>query len=1002
MNKYIENKRIVYKHGREKFIFIIFFIFSPLFVFAQNDNGYEKQIADSLTVIANFYSDVGKISGVKIQINDKNKLFTVVAPAKLSYIPLREQNVARIYNAIGKIISSKYNNYKIQCTADGQPIENLIPNYFRQKYPQDLSRKFAISNNSFPLIKNISKPYEIANGLQDRYLAIWHSHGLYYNQQSAHWEWQRARLNQTVEDIFTLSYTLNFLVPMLENAGATVFLPRERDSQAAEIVVDNDNKNSSSKYKSHRRWQQSQAGEGFANPKNEYFFAENPFASGTYMYATTVTDEDDAATAEWLPDFEKAGRYAVYISYKSLKNSTLDAHYTVFHAGGKTEFKINQTMGGGTWIYLGTFDFEQNNDNQRVVLSSLSSVKGKIVTADAVRFGGGQGNIARKPTMDSLNIFQPIISGKPRWAEGARYFLQWAGVPDSIYSRTKNENDYTDDFTSHGFWVNYLAGGSQVLPQKTGLNIPIDLALALHSDAGMTANDSIIGTLGIFSVPNTQKSVYYQNGVSRWAGRDLADIIQNQVVSDIRRQIAPEWTCRNLWNKSYSESREAEVPSLLLELLSHQNFADMRYGLDPRFQFIASRAIYKGILRYFSNIYGSDFIVQPLPVSSVSCSFIDDKTLQIHWQPTLDSIEPIAAPENFIIYKKIDGGGFDNGILVDTNVFILNNLEKNKIYSFKIAAVNGGGESFPSEIISACQSSHSKGNVLIINAFDRICAPVSFSYNDYAGFLADEDAGVPYLFSLNFTGRQFNFDRRSEFIDNDSPGFGASFADCEAQIIAGNTFDFPFRHGKSIAQAGFSFVSCSKNAVLNGEISLSDYKIVDIILGKQKKTYIGNGRKPAEFETFSPDFQNIIKNYLQNGGNLLVSGAYIGSDLVKNENQTDKNFLENILKCKFVSEKSSLSGKVKIVQSPVRQFINNEFEFYNSPNEECYFVESPDAIAPAAGGYTIARYADGNMSAAVAFENSNDKICVFAFPLETIKSENARNTLFKQILEFLK
>ena len=34
--------------------------------------------------------------------------------------------------------------------------------------------------------------------------------------------------------------TLQMLVPMLENAGAGVFLPRERDWQVHEVIVDND------------------------------------------------------------------------------------------------------------------------------------------------------------------------------------------------------------------------------------------------------------------------------------------------------------------------------------------------------------------------------------------------------------------------------------------------------------------------------------------------------------------------------------------------------------------------------------------------------------------------------------------------------------------------------------------------------------------------------------------------------------------------------------------
>ena len=50
---------------------------------------------------------------------------------------------------------------------------------------------------------------------------------------------------------------------------------------------------------------------------------------------------------------------------------------------------------------------------------------------------------------------------------------------------------------------------------------------------------------------------------------------------------------------------------MLLELLSHQNFADMRYGLDPSFRFDVSRAVYKGVLRYLASQYATDYVVQP-------------------------------------------------------------------------------------------------------------------------------------------------------------------------------------------------------------------------------------------------------------------------------------------------------------------------------------------------------------------------------------------------------
>ena len=51
---------------------------------------------------------------------------------------------------------------------------------------------------------------------------------------------------------------------------------------------------------------------------------------------------------------------------------------------------------------------------------------------------------------------------------------------------------------SRAHWVNALMGGSERLPDSAGLRIPVDVALAFHSDAGVRDGDGIIGTLGIF------------------------------------------------------------------------------------------------------------------------------------------------------------------------------------------------------------------------------------------------------------------------------------------------------------------------------------------------------------------------------------------------------------------------------------------------------------------------------------------------------------------------
>ena len=68
-----------------------------------------------------------------------------------------------------------------------------------------------------------------------------------------------------------------------------------------------------------------------------------------------------------------------------------------------------------------------------------------------------------------------------------------------------------------------------------------------------------------------------------------------------------------MFDRNYSETREPQVPAMILEMLSHQNFRDMALGHDPAFKFNLARAIYKGVLKYTSYQHEEDYVVQPLP-----------------------------------------------------------------------------------------------------------------------------------------------------------------------------------------------------------------------------------------------------------------------------------------------------------------------------------------------------------------------------------------------------
>ncbi len=976
---------------RRKFVFIVLFFLS-LSVFSQSAD-LKTRLTEWVQSYENAYLDLGNARVRRIEVNSRAKRVTIHTNFLVSTLPFRPEIVAEMKRAMRSIVSEQYPNYQVVICSNKKEIDELVPNAYR-KTP-DKSR-LSPTHHSEEFIVPLSQPYAVEKGLRNRNIALWHGHGWFYDQKTARWRWQRARYFEMVEDKFSASYVLQYLLPMLENAGANVFLPRERDVQSHEVVVDNDNDNVNfgSLYcetGDQKLFESSADTVGFGHRKNIYHSGENPFTHGSCRLLKTASDE--TAFVEWIPDIPEDGDYMVSVAYPFTPENVTDAHYTVYHAGGQTEFSVNQTMAFGTWIYLGKFHFKKGlNADFKVVLSNKSRSHG-VVVADAVRFGGGMGNVARGVSPESC---EP--SNRPRYLEAATYWLQWAGVPADVYRFSEGESDYTDDLASRGLWVNWLNGGSVNAPNSAGLRVPLDLALSIHSDAGCQ-KDTVVGTLGVYSSCD-EKQTRFPNRQSRAVGRDLADYVTLSFVDDVRKTYDSDWTFRGLWDKQYSETRRPEVPSLLLEMMSHQNFTDMQFGLDPRFKFVACRAIYKGILKFIAEQHDLDVVVQPLPVNTFSAQLFAD-TVQLSWRATLDTLEATAKPDAYIVYTRLNDGGFDNGVLVRDTTCRLP-IQPDKIYSYKVVAVNAGGASFPSEILSVCRHSAAKHTVLVVNGFTRISAPEGFSAGEFAGFPEFLNDAVPYQYDISYVGAQHEFRRSEPWTDDDAPGWGASNSDFDAQTIAGNTFDFPIVHGRALLEAGYSFVSCSADAVACGDVVLSDYRAVDWILGEQKRSRFGNDTTHWDFKTFSPENQQKITDYCLQGGALMVTGAHVGTDLWKGGDvlPADRAFAENVLNFKWRTDRASQNGVVKCVSAQNDNF-SGEYHFCSHLNSEQYCVESPDGIEPASEkATTVMRYAQNNISAAVAYKGVY-RTFVCGFPFESLTSSTERENLMRQIMQFL-
>ena len=108
--------------------------------------------------------------------------------------------------------------------------------------------------------------------------------------------------------------------------------------------------------------------------------------------------------------------------------------------------------------------------------------------------------------------------------------------------------------------------------------------------------------------------------------------------------------------------------------------------------------------------------MQPLPVESFSATFVSSESadVRLSWKPVADELEVSADADYYIVYTRIGDGGFDNGKKVEGTSVVMPQ-KRGQTYSYRVTAVNKGGESFPSEILSSHKAENERGRVLIVN-----------------------------------------------------------------------------------------------------------------------------------------------------------------------------------------------------------------------------------------------------------------------------------------------
>lgn len=935
---------------------------------AQSDNSTVRRAVS--TYFTDFESNVslGNIKVSKTEINRSGKRIDIHVSREFSALPFRSNLIDSIYSTLRQNLPSDVRNYTLRIYADGHRIEDLVPSWATPGKDGTTDIRYT----GKPWVRNDSRVSVPSKGLEGLHLTVTPSHGLYFTAKDTTWRWQRPNLFTTCEDLLTQSFTNPYLIPMLENAGAVVWSSRERDWQTQSTTV---KAGQDKGFVQYGEWEETVTASGFSPELNRIL--PDSAQITTYTSACSQGPGSVTSTSMFIPDIPSDGWYAVYVTYQSSETSVNDARYIVIHTGGSTVFRVNQQIGAGTWLYLGTFHFRQGRNPEGVVtLDNSSSMEG-TVSADAVRFGGGTVQVSR-PGLENTVM--------PWYNMGAKYYTQYAGAPDTIYNKYNGTDEYREDIWARPFMTNWLSGGSVYNTSEKGIGIPLELSFALHTDAGIrTAPDTLIGTLAICTTDPKEGTL--GNGESRVVNRDLADMVLTGIERDLTNATGKDWTYRGIWDRDYCESREPHVPSMLMELLSHQNWADTRYALDPNFRFITSRSIYKSILRYLSYRHSTPYTVQPLPINHFRIRY--NSELILEWEPTMDTLEPTAVPTGYIVYMSKDGRGFDNGTLVRETTYRFV-PEKNSVYSFKVCAVNDGGESFPSEVLSACIRMRSRGMVLVVDGFQRLSGPQAFDNDSTRGFDLMADPGVQYMKSPIHAGFQQITDKAS-FYAAESVSLGISDNSWGGRIVSGNTRDFTYTHGRSVASAGYSFVSASRESVQDGNVTLQSYHVVDLILGLQKGS-LQDTLWHVDYSAFPKSLQSRLTEYLEKGGSLLASGIYTCSD--PSQSDDGRHFTGDQLH-------SSNAGLIPAGTDPIQvRGKLGKATLHTMADENMYGLPYIGLIEPENNATVLLRN-ESRSSLAVGYNGRNGSIVTMGFPFESIESEDDRNVIMENALHFL-
>jgi hypothetical protein len=738
---------------------------------------------------------------------------------------------------------------------------------------------------------------------------------------SSPWFLQRPVLLGMAEDYGNIDQ-INLVCQYLFNAGATVVPLRPAGWQPLEIVLDQDDP------------EVTYTGGWTPSTAAPYYEQGRTLSGVSYEFANTSAVED--ATARFTPTITVSDYYPVYC-WALASGNRVNQLYRVGHSGGVTEVRVDHTNVGNGWVWLGDYYLEAGGDNY-VEISNAASVSG-VVIADAIRWGGGFGDIVR-PGPGST-------SGYPRDEEAQRYWAESefgnnaVGFSSGIWDLSGS----SDNSDNVGTGARVAREMNRVPPGGSSVDRWKRVHVEFHSNA---FNSAARGQVCLITGNATTNQISFANILSDEFDADMS-FLSNTFEHPWVDRSSP--TLTGAYGAISTTNNGDEFDSTLIEVAFHDNQQDAELLRDVNFRAASARATVHGVIRFLNTLPGSQVALNFAPdvPRYVNVEDLGGGDVRVSWFPPLSDGARGEPATSYVVYQSPNGKGFGNPIDVGGSLSAtIGSVPVGETRYYAVAARNAGGESPLSEVVAVRRPQTGVADILIVNGFER----------------ADRTLNPSTDFS--------------------QPAAYAGLS-VERQLPrATNNFDYVIQHAEALGANDYGFASCDNDSVRDGVVDLANYTKLVWILG------------PEENATFDSAEQFDVQAFVANGGSLFVSGSQVAWDLIGLNN--GPSFATTTLRIGLGADDAGSF----IASGATGSIFNGVANLSFTPSGAPYSVYTPDRLLAGSGAVAALNYIGGSGGiAATQYAGGTYNAVVFGFPFETINSASVRADVMNRVITYL-